>query len=121
MTKHILVADDDDGIVDALTIMLEMNDYQVSTGKGKDTVEKIRQKLPDLVLLDIWMAGQDGREICRDLKSHEETKHIPVIMISASRDVQKDAFASGADDFVAKPFEMEELLSKVDEHLKKSH
>jgi CheY-like chemotaxis protein len=76
-------------------------------------VQNIYGKLPDLLLLDIWMSGMDGKEICKHLKSQEVTKHIPIIMISANKDTQKIAFECGADDFIAKPFQMKNLLQKV--------
>lgn len=115
MAKKVLVADDDAAIVDATRMMLEMDDYEVlTTQDGRKVLElNASSNLPDLVLLDIWMSGMDGKEICRHLKSQEATKHIPIIIVSASYDVQKAALQAGADDFLAKPFEMDDLLHKV--------
>ena len=73
----------------------------------------MKMELPDLLLLDIWMSGEDGRDICKKLKQSELTKNIPVIMVSASKDIKESALAAGADDFLAKPFEMNELLGKI--------
>src|SRR4051794_10942099 len=110
MIKRIMVADDDAAILDATTMMLEMEGYEViSTLDGRKVVEMTNQ-LPDLLLLDIWMSGIDGKEICKQLKQQDSTKHIPIIMVSATQDVQKVALHSGANDFIAKPFDMEELL-----------
>jgi len=78
------------------------------------TVLDMKDELPDLLLLDIWMSGEDGRDICKKLKHTDATKNIPVIMISASRDIKESALESGADDFLAKPFEMNELLEKIE-------
>ncbi|HEY9533540.1 MAG TPA: response regulator [Mucilaginibacter sp.] len=112
-TKKIMIADDDPGIVDAIEMLLEFEGYQVtSTGDGADVLD-LKDELPDLLLLDIWMSGEDGRDICKKLKQLEATKDIPVIMISASRDIKESAMAAGADDFLAKPFEMSELLDKI--------
>lgn len=116
---RIMVAEDDDGITDAIKIMLEMNGYQVKTTVDGQTVRDMKEELPDLLLLDIWMSGMDGRQICSYLKGKEDTKHIPIIIISAGRDVGKSAREAGADDFLAKPFDMDDLLRAVAKQLKK--
>lgn len=112
--KKIMIADDDPGIVDAIEMLLEFEGYQVSsTVDGATVLELKNEDLPDLLLLDIWMSGQDGRDICKKFKQDETTKHIPVVMISASRDIKESAMEAGADDFLAKPFEMNDLLTKI--------
>lgn len=113
MNKKILIIDDDPAIVDALQIMLEDEGYLVSSFFDIKIVKRVREYIPDLILLDIWMAGLDGRDIAKELKNIPETKSIPIIMISASWDIMKSAIESGADDFLAKPFEIDDLLSKV--------
>jgi CheY-like chemotaxis protein len=118
--KKILVADDDPGILDALQIMLEDNDYDVAVTIDGQSIYKMEKDFPDLLLLDIWMSGLDGREICRYLKKSELTRSIPIIMISANRDTEKIAKEAGADDFLAKPFEMEILLKKIAKYISKS-
>lgn len=111
--KKIMIADDDPGIVDAIEMLLEFEGYAVtSTVDGADVLD-LKDELPDLLLLDIWMSGEDGRDICKKLKQLDATKNIPVIMISASRDIKESALAAGADDFLAKPFEMNDLLDKI--------
>lgn len=117
MKKTILIADDDPAIVDALQIMLEDEGYTAIPSLDGETINRVKTFTPDLILLDIWMSGQDGREIAKVLKTHPRTKSIPIIMISASRDITESAFESGADDFIAKPFEMEYLLSKVAQYV----
>jgi DNA-binding response OmpR family regulator len=112
--KKIMIADDDPGIVDAVEMLLEFEGYEVTSTVDGSTVLDTKDELPDLVLLDIWMSGEDGRDICRRLKSEPRTKNIPVIMISASRDIKASAMAAGADDFLAKPFEMDALLEKIE-------
>jgi CheY-like chemotaxis protein len=116
--KKIIVADDDPAICDALQYMLEDEGYEVTTTVNGETIYKMEKEFPDLLLLDIWMSGQDGREICRYLKKKELTKHIPIIMISAARDIAESAKASGADDFIEKPFVMDDLLQKVAKYTK---
>ena len=118
-TPKILIADDDPAIVGAVEMMLELEGYDVDTTTNGETIYKMEDQYPDLLLLDIWMSGQDGREICKYLKNEPHTKHIPIIMISASRDVMDSAKQAGADDFIAKPFEMNELLTKVAHYVEK--
>lgn len=109
----ILVAEDDPAIADAMTMILETEGYSVRTTDDTKAVRALSTPLPDLLLLDIWLSGADGRDICTYLKGTKSTSALPIIMVSASRDVKESAKAAGADDFIAKPFEMDELLSKV--------
>ena len=110
-----MIADDDPGIVDAIEMLLEFEGYEVSSTVDGTTVLDMKHDLPDLLLLDIWMSGEDGRDICKKLKQEPLTKNIPVIMISASRDIKESAMEAGADDFLAKPFEMDDLLKKIED------
>ncbi|WP_091211465.1 response regulator [Mucilaginibacter gossypiicola] len=116
-TKKIMIADDDPGIVDAVEIILDFEGYEVSSTVNGTTLLDMQTEFPDLLLLDIWMSGSDGRDICRELKKRDSTKDIPIIMISASRDIEKSAYDAGADDFLAKPFEIDDLLGKIRKHL----
>jgi DNA-binding response OmpR family regulator len=116
LKKKILAADDDPAILEVLTFMLEDAGYDVKITVNGQTEQMAQEFLPDLILLDIWMAGSDGRKICKSLKGHKLTQRIPIIIISANKDTNKIAKEIGADDFLAKPFEMEELLHKVKTH-----
>jgi DNA-binding response OmpR family regulator len=115
--KKVMIADDDPGIVDSLSMMLEFEGYEVSSTMNGATLLHLGEDLPDLLLLDIWMSGIDGRDICKQLKLQQHTSKMPILMISASKDIQLSALEAGADDFLAKPFEMEELLQKVAQHV----
>src|SRR3990167_7562242 len=115
-SKKILVADDDPAIVDSLQLILELANYKVCTTINGKVIAMLKREKPDLLLLDIWMSGVDGRDICKKLKANEQTKNIPVIMISATRDIERSTKESGADDFLEKPFEMDELLEKVEKY-----
>ncbi len=112
--KRILIADDDAAIVDSTSLILEVMGYEVSSTLNGSEVPEIIKDKPDLLLLDIWMSGVDGRDVCRQLKANEDTRDIPVLMISASRDIKESALDSGANDFLEKPFEMDELLERID-------
>lgn len=112
--KRIFIADDDEAIVDATSLMLEVMGYQVQHTLNGALVHAALRSKPDLLLLDIWMSGIDGREVCKQLKADPETKNIPVLMISASREIKESAIASGANDFLAKPFDMNVLIDKIE-------
>ncbi|WP_345955179.1 response regulator transcription factor [Mucilaginibacter sp. PAMB04168] len=114
MAKRILIADDDPGIVDAVEMILEFYGYEVSSTYNGIDVLAIQDDYPDVLVLDIWMSGCDGRDICKELKSKADTRHIPVLMVSASKDIKESALEAGANDFLAKPFDMEELVSKIE-------
>lgn len=114
--KRITVADDDPAILDAVGMVLEMEGYVVNATLNGNTV-LTQDELPDVYILDIWMSGADGRELCKKLKSEEKTKNIPVILISASNDLKRSAETAGADDFLAKPFEINALLEKIEKAL----
>jgi len=116
--KKILVADDDAGIVDAMQILLEDEGYEViTTMEGGMIWEMVKQK-PDLLFLDIWMSGINGNTICKKIKEDPETNFIPVIMFSANRDTQQIAVECGADGFLSKPFEINELIQIVKKYIK---
>lgn len=117
--KKIMIADDDPGILDAVEAMLEFGGYEVSSTSNGATVLEMKDGFPDLLLLDIWMSGTDGRDVCKQLKSQDLTKNMPIIMISASTELERSAKEAGADDFLEKPFDMEELLQKIDYFLSK--
>ncbi|MBS7564640.1 response regulator transcription factor [Mucilaginibacter sp. Bleaf8] len=114
MPKRIMIADDDPGIVDAIEMMLDFYGYDVSSTYNGTDVLALKGNYPDLFLLDIWMSGCDGRDICKALKANDDTRSIPVLMISASKDIKQSALDAGADGFIAKPFDMDELLSKIE-------
>ncbi len=118
--KRILVVDDDEGILDAISLLLDEMGYEVAiTPKGEETYKKIDEFHPDLILLDVLMSGSDGRDICKKLKNEVTTKNIPIIMISAHPSAAKSVFEFGANDFLAKPFETEDLLEKIKKNLNK--
>lgn len=116
--SKILVVDDDTDILSVMEILLKMKGFEVEvTTKGENTFPKIETFKPDLILLDVLISGHDGRTICRKLKSSKETMHIPVIMFSAHPAAAASILEYGADDFIAKPFDVSNLLQKIKHHL----
>ena len=116
--SRILVIDDDIDILSVMEILLTMKGFEVEvTSKGENTFPKIKAFKPDLILLDVLISGHDGRIICRKLKSNEETMHIPVIMFSAHPGAGASIAEYGANDFIGKPFDVANLLQKVNHQL----
>ena len=114
MGKKVLVIDDDEDLLDAISMMLEDADYEVATStKGEETYKKVASFKPDIIVLDVLMSGSDGRTICKNLKSDESTKQIPVLMISAHPSAKNSVIDVGADAFLAKPFNTRDMLSLV--------
>ena len=116
--KKILVVDDEPDILEFLQDLLEGEGYTVAITDKAEYVEKLHvDSLPDLILIDVLLSGEDGRKIVKHLKSQEATKHVPVIMFSAHPSAEETVRVAGADDFVAKPFELDEVLAKIAKHV----
>lgn len=116
--SKILVIDDDLDILSVMEILLSMKGFNVEvTAKGENTFPKIETFKPDLILLDVLISGYDGRVICKQLKANLKTKNIPVIMFSAHPGAAATIEDYGADDFISKPFDVNNLLKKVNEQL----
>lgn len=114
--KKILIADDDNDILEVTGIILEgYGGYEIEVVNRGEALLELCEPFPDLILLDLWLSGHHGKDICRRLKADNATSHIPVIIFSANRELRQIASSCGADDFLAKPFQMDELLAKVGE------
>jgi len=112
----VLIVDDEPLNVDLLEQELAAAGYRtLSAAGGEEAIAKAAKALPDLVLLDVMMAGLDGYAVCERLKASEATRAIPVIFLTALTDTFEKvrAFSAGAVDYVTKPFETEELLARV--------
>jgi DNA-binding response OmpR family regulator len=116
--SRILVVDDDTDILSVMELLFSMKGFEVAViSKGEHTFSKIESFRPDLILLDVLISGHDGRTICKKLKANTQTKHIPVIMFSAHPGAAATILDYGANDFIAKPFEVNHLMKKVNEQL----
>lgn len=117
--KTILIIDDEPDIVFAISTILEDAGYAVATAARSESITRYLHgdKLPDLILLDMLLSGQRGTEIAGKLKQQKATEHIPILMLSAHPNAEQEAKAAGADGFLAKPFDLDDLLSKVAAHL----
>ena len=111
---HILVIDDNTAILDTVAMVLRWNALRVSTSDHMDDVTtSVHSLQPDLVLLDKALGWADGCDLCSDLKKVSATQHIPVIMCSAIGQMKTTCMDAGANAFLEKPFDMDELLQMV--------
>ncbi len=114
----VLIVDDDHAILEAMQIAIEDEGYDVQTvADGNSAALKAKEFLPQIILLDLLLSGKDGTEIIGQLRKQPETKDIPVILLSAHPTAAETAKKCGATDFLAKPFDVDELLDKVATHI----
>ncbi len=111
--KTILIVEDDKDIQDIFRIIFTSFGYNVEAVETGTEVINRKSNFPDAIILDKQLPGINGVDVCRILKSQDETKAIPVIMISATSGVEQAAKTAGADDFLEKPFNMHVILKKV--------
>jgi len=116
--KKVLVVDDEYTIRELVDFTLGQ-DYEVMKAEtGKQAMDMLTEK-PDLLILDIMMPQMDGYEVCKKIKENPQTKHIPVIILTAKHGVDdlKEAIKVEVDEYITKPFEPELLKKRVDEYL----
>ncbi len=121
LQKRILCIEDEPEMIDLIRLILGRRGFEVSgaTG-GKAGLEAVRADHPDLVLLDLMMPDMDGWEVYQQMKADESTRHIPVIVVTAkaqSIDKVLGLHIAKVDDYIAKPFSPQELLSSVEKTL----
>ena len=111
----ILVIDDDTDLLDVTNALLTRKGFEVETNANwEDAMNKIETFQPQLLLLDVFLNGVDGLDICRQLKTMPHTKHIPVLIFSSYPGIaERVTYEYGADDFIAKPFEVNDLITKM--------
>ncbi len=121
--KKILIVDDDPDILSVLRIRLEANKFGViAASNGEEALTKAKVDHPDLIVMDVMMPPPNGYQVCRMLKDNPEHNEIPIILLTA-KDTQSDKFwgvESGADAYITKPYNAEELIGKVQTLLKKN-
>jgi two-component system phosphate regulon response regulator PhoB len=116
MTPHILVVEDEDSLATLLQYNLQKEGYDVAlAGDGEEALLLVDERLPDLVVLDWMLPKVSGIEVCRRLRQRNETRNLPIIMLTA-RGEESDrvrGLDTGADDYVVKPFSMTELTARI--------
>jgi len=117
--SRLLVVEDDIDIGNMLKIYFSGMEFEVDVAvRGSDALEKTKQSLPHLIVLDIMLPDIDGYEVCRNLRTNMRTSHIPVIFLT-QKDERSDKLQGlelGADDYITKPFDIEELRDRLKVH-----
>jgi len=114
MRKHILIVDDESPMRELLSLYLRQEDYEIDeSSNGTEAIEKIRERSYSLILLDIMMPGMGGFEVCREIR---RISQVPIIMLTARNHLtdKVSGLRIGADDYITKPFERDELLARIE-------
>ena len=116
--SKIMIVDDSPDLVDFLTLLLTMRKFEVETATSKAQIEeKLALFVPDVILLDVRLNGEDGREICRYIKAKTPFKHIPILLLSADPKLLDGYEECEAADIIEKPFDIASLLEKVNNQI----
>src|SRR5674476_667626 len=116
MSARILVVEDEEALTTLLRYNLDAEGYDVETvARGDDADTRLKERVPDLIVLDWMLPGLSGIELCRRLRARPETKSLPIIMLTARGEESERVrgLATGADDYIVKPFSVPELLARV--------
>lgn len=114
----ILLIDDDPDVRTLVSTTLGRQGYEVETASGREEAFlKLAGTNPSLIMMDVLLSGTDGRELCREIKAGERTKHIPIIMFSGHPGAANKFETYGADDFISKPFNTDDLLVKLNRQM----
>lgn len=120
MTPDVLIVDDEPSIVAPLRFLMQQQGYQVRVvTDGADVLPAVRERCPDLVLLDVMLPSRNGYDLCSDLRSEEGCEDLTIIMLtvkSREADVERGR-AMGADDYITKPFAIQDVVDTVKRHL----
>jgi two-component system, OmpR family, alkaline phosphatase synthesis response regulator PhoP len=123
MAKTILIVDDEQDILDLLTFNFKREGYNtLAAADGDSALILARAERPDLIILDVMLPGRDGWEVLRELRRDPETRHMPVVFLTA-KDSEIDEVVGlelGADDYIVKPISMHKLLARVKLAMRKS-
>lgn len=121
--SRIVVADDQEDLLEMMRDALEMEGYEVRTAvNGQEALDLVKEAPPDIVIVDLWMPIKNGFEVCQSLKESPLTQHLPVIILSGAADLENkvQGLELGADDFVTKPLNLIELLARIRMILKRT-
>lgn len=110
----ILIIDDDPDVRTVMNVLMRKQGFEAETAFNReDALSKLESFNPSVILLDVLLSGSDGREFCREIKANDRMKSIPVIMVSAHPGAAENIQSYGADDFISKPINSENLVEKI--------
>jgi DNA-binding response OmpR family regulator len=116
MSLKLLVVEDDEGIREMLSIVLSYEGYEVVMAQDGSILDDLETIKPDIIFLDEWLCNEKGSDLCRKLKANPLTAFIPVILLSALMSVEQFSMQAGADGFIRKPFDLEELTAVINRY-----
>ncbi|WP_245881248.1 response regulator transcription factor [Thalassospira marina] len=112
----VLIAEDEETIVESLAFLMEKEGFSVRIAtNGQSAIDMIGQDIPDMILLDVMMPGRDGFDVARTIRANDQTKHVPIMMLTArTREIdRRKGLELGVDDFVTKPFSTRDVVARV--------
>jgi CheY-like chemotaxis protein len=113
----ILVVEDDPQVARLISLVLQRNGHQSHVvADGQSALDRARSERPSMIFADLTIKGMGGEALCSALKSLEETRHIPYVVVSGDRDIAEKARQCGADDYMGKPFEFDDLIRLVNKY-----
>lgn len=119
--KRIHILEDDQEIRNVIEILLKEEGFELQLSSSFSELKKnIKDAMPDLFLLDVMLPDGNGAEICQDLKTDMFTKHIPIIVMSAQNNSEQKAIDAFADDYISKPFDIDNVLQRINAQIDKS-
>src|SRR3982751_1650002 len=124
MSARILVVEDEEALTTLLHYNLDAEGYEVETvARGDEAETSLKERLPDLIVLDWMLPGLSGIELCRRLRARAETRSLPIIMLTARGEESERVrgLATGADDYIVKPFSVPELLARIKALLRRAN
>ena len=114
--KKIMICDDDQGILDVVEMMLEIEGYTVfKESNSSNLMNEIKRTSPDLLLMDLWMPVLSGDQVLKAIRTTRQFEDLPVIILSASVDGSQIATNAGANGFIAKPFNMDDMIRTIND------
>ncbi len=113
----ILIVEDDPQVSRLIALVLQRSGYESQVvSDGQSALDRARQAPPDMIFADLSIKGMDGEKLCGALKGYPETRGIPYVVVSGDRDIAEKARHCGADDYMGKPFEFEDLIRLVNKY-----
>lgn len=113
----ILVVEDDPQVARLISLVLQRSGHKSQVvADGESALDQAMQERPSMIFADLTIKGMGGEALCNALKSHEETRNIPYVVVSGDRDIAEKARQCGADDYMGKPFEFEDLIRLVNKY-----
>ena len=116
-----MILDDDPDLCTMIKMMLEYKGHgAIEANNEQDARKVLMEKQIDLIIMDMLLSGTDGTDVCRRLKQDEKYSRVPILMFSAHPNAKEACLKAGADEFISKPFEMNDLLGKIDDFARKT-